>query len=134
MLTLLGTRVITRPAVRRALDVDGWKARYKGIDVDDFESDVVSLFLDSLSPPAIGESAWPAIFPVPSTVRRVARSTRDAPSHSRAAAWLCRPWRYATAATWRAPGEELHTSVVFLQALVPCLANLTGLHCIACAW
>jgi hypothetical protein len=54
MLTLLGTRVITRPAVRRALDVDGWKARYKGIDVDDFESDVVSLFLDSLSPPANG--------------------------------------------------------------------------------
>jgi hypothetical protein len=52
MLTLLGTRVVTRPAVRRAAELDKLMARYPALNADDFESDVVSLQLDSLTPPA----------------------------------------------------------------------------------
>jgi hypothetical protein len=52
MLTLLGTRVITRPAVRQEVELDRLLERYPALNADDFESDVVSLFLDSLTPPA----------------------------------------------------------------------------------
>jgi hypothetical protein len=52
LLTLLGTRVITTPAVQREVDLDAIMVRYPGLNADDFESDVVSLMLDSLSPPA----------------------------------------------------------------------------------
>ncbi len=52
MMVLLGTRVVTTCKVRQELDVPGLVKKYPGLNADDFESDVVSLMLDWLTPPA----------------------------------------------------------------------------------
>jgi hypothetical protein len=51
MMVLLGTRVITSARARKEAHVDSWLARYPELNSDDFESDSVSLLLDSLVPP-----------------------------------------------------------------------------------
>ena len=51
MMVLLGTRVVTTGAVRTELDVPRLVQKYPGLNADDFQSDVVSLMLDWLTPP-----------------------------------------------------------------------------------
>lgn len=51
MMVLLGTRVITTPAVRREFGVDALVANNPGLNADDFQSDAVSAFLDWHTPP-----------------------------------------------------------------------------------
>lgn len=51
MMVLLGTRVITSARARKEAHLESWLARYPGLNADDFESDSVSLLLDSLVPP-----------------------------------------------------------------------------------
>jgi hypothetical protein len=51
MMVLLGTRVTTTPAVRKRYRVDELVAKYPTLNLDDFQSDAVSAFLDWLTPP-----------------------------------------------------------------------------------
>jgi mono/diheme cytochrome c family protein len=52
MMVLFGTRVRTTAAVRKQFDVDALLSKYPKLNADDFQSDVVSLMLDWLTPPS----------------------------------------------------------------------------------
>jgi mono/diheme cytochrome c family protein len=51
MMVLLGTRVVSTPAVRRDFQLEELARRHPGLNVDEFQSNAVSLWLDSLTPP-----------------------------------------------------------------------------------
>ena len=51
MMVLLGTRVVSTPEVRRDYHLEELAQSHEGLDVDEFQSNAVSLWLDSLSPP-----------------------------------------------------------------------------------